>query len=294
MLLTLFRAFVLFGLFCFGWAACNRKPESQAGPNPTEKSKQIVVGIAPLATIIRELLPPADFQVHVLLPPAANPALFAIRTDQLVLLSKSEFYFMAGVPFEYAWQDRIQQNFPGLHIVNTGHLARTSRLVTGTHAHEDPHFWLSIIEVRRRLLPLSELLQKTWPQYKAIMQQRLMDLDKKLEQQDHSFKQRQLQGLHLLVFHPSWSYFARDYGFHQHHLELEGQDASITHVSRLHQLVRQNHIGRMIQQPEFPSPIAHNFAAQLRLQTISISPMDPDWLTALQCVADTVQDLDCK
>jgi zinc transport system substrate-binding protein len=114
-----------------------------------------------------------------------------------------------------------------------------------------------------------------------------------LEELDASIGET-LSGLEVrefMVFHPAWSYFARDYDLTMIPVQIEGSDPSAAEMAELIETARSHGIKVIFAQPEFSTRSADTIAEEIGGRVLLISPLAPDWLENLQRVADTFAEV---
>jgi len=152
----------------------------------------------------------------------------------------------------------------------------------------DPHIWLSPQLVKIQTQTIYDGLVETDPgnesYYRVNLDAFLADLD----ELDATIRET-LSGLRsrkFVVFHPAWSYFARDYGLEMIPIEIEGSEPSAAEMAALVRTAQENNIQVIFAQPEFNARSAETIAQEIGGQVLLISPLAADWLNNLQRVAD--------
>ena len=100
-----------------------------------------------------------------------------------------------------------------------------------------------------------------------------------------------LENRKFMVFHPAWSYFARDYDLEMISIQIEGSEPSAVEMAALIRTAQENDIKVIFAQPEFSAQSAETIAEEIGGQVLLISPLAPDWLDNLQRVADTFAEV---
>ncbi|MBN1246253.1 MAG: zinc ABC transporter substrate-binding protein [Anaerolineae bacterium] len=238
--------------------------------------------------------------VDVMVLPGASPATYEPRPEQLKALSTSAAYFSIGVPFEGVWLDRIAAANPEMVLVDT--IAGIERVPMAAHEHgdevgdedhdheagaPDPHVWVSPALVKIQAQTIADALialdPKNAADYAENLEGFLADIDA-LE----ADLQATLTGVtdrKFLVFHPSWGYFAEDFGLEQIAIEVGGQEPSAQELAALIALAKDENIKVVFAQAEFSTADAETIAAELGGEVLLISPLAYDWLANLREVA---------
>ncbi|MCM1318808.1 MAG: zinc ABC transporter substrate-binding protein [Muribaculaceae bacterium] len=225
------------------------------------------------------------FTVVSMLKADSNPETFEPSMHQLMNLQASQAYFTVGnLAFELTSLPKIQENFPSLQIVDSsaginvltdGHAASA-----GTdHDHApDPHVWTSLLNARIMAKNMYEKVIALDPEGKDYYTTRYKDLDTNLAALDDSVKTAlsTLKGRAFVVWHPSLSYFARDYGLVQTGLETTGKETSVAQYKQRIEQAGQPNALIFFTQAEFDSREADVMAKELGIPTTNISLMQPD------------------
>jgi zinc transport system substrate-binding protein len=225
-------------------------------------------------------------QVEVMVPPGFNPAIYEPKPTQIEGLADADMYVQIRVPFEEAWLTRILTANEDVLLVDQ---SQGIDRIEG----KDPHIWLSprLAKVQARTIydGLARLDGSNEGFYRANLDAFLADLEKL----DVSIEET-LSGVEtrrFLVFHPAWSYFARDYGLEMIPVQIEGSEPSAADMAHLIETARADNIRIIFAQPEFSTQSAETIAREIGGQVLLISPLAPDWMLNLQRVADTFAEV---
>ena len=96
------------------------------------------------------------------------------------------------------------------------------------------------------------------------------------------------QGSAFLVWHPSLSYFARDYGLRQVSLEYEGKEIPIDKLKQNIDAARESGAHVLFVQREFDSRQAETIGEELGVKMVKINPMSYNWETELENIANAI------
>lgn len=224
--------------------------------------------------------------VNVMVEPGASPATYEPQPEQLRALSVADVYFGIGVPFENAWLERFASVNENLLLVDT--TQGIERL--GEPGNPDPHIWLSPALVKVQSQTIYETLAQLDPAhqetYRANLESFLADID--ALDADIRETLTGVENRKFMVFHPSWGYFARDYGLEQLPVEVGGQEPSAAELAALVAGAKQEGIKVIFAQPEFSTRSAETLAQEIGGEVLLISPLAPDWLDNLRRVAEAL------
>jgi zinc transport system substrate-binding protein len=90
------------------------------------------------------------------------------------------------------------------------------------------------------------------------------------------------------VLHPSWGYFARDYGLRQLAVQIEGKAPKPRQLMQLIGEAGRAKVRALFVQPEFSDKSARLLARELGIPVIKLSPLAPDWEKTLLKLAESI------
>ena len=92
----------------------------------------------------------------------------------------------------------------------------------------------------------------------------------------------------MMVFHPSWGYFARSYGLRQIPIEIEGKEPRPRELAHLIHTARESKVRAIFIQPQFARRAALALADQIGAKVIEADPMALSWEENLLQLAQTI------
>ncbi len=277
-------------MFLFG---CNATKKS----NEDTDRKVVTVSILPQKTFVKKIAGD-DFEVNVLIPPGSNPAAYTLLPSQLRDIAKSQVWFRIGyIGFEYSWKDKIIQANKNMKVVD---LSEGLDLITGAsenpggHEHQgvDPHIWLSPKLVKQMAEKIANTLSELNPEKSREYRLNYLRFVKEIDQLDVEITNamKPYQGRKIIVFHPSLSYYARDYGLVQFPLESGGKEPTPQSMTRVIKVAKDENIHTIYIQSEFDREQARVFAEEINGKVIQVSPLDPEWADNLMEITNTFID----
>ncbi|KQC05370.1 MAG: hypothetical protein APR53_07825 [Methanoculleus sp. SDB] len=239
------------------------------------------------------ILPQAEFvhaiagdraEVIVLIPPGANPATYEPTADQLTALSRAGIYCMvgSGLPFEQIYVPRLAAANPAMRIVNT-----SAGIDLIDH---DPHVWTSPVNAVRMVRTTAEALAGADPEYAENFRTNASDYEKELVSLDAELRSltAHITGRTFIVFHPSWGYFAREYGLVQVAIEEEGKEPGPGHIAEVIDLARREQIHVILANPQFSRQPVDAIARQVNASVVDVDPLSEDYAGTLLFLARTL------
>lgn len=251
--------------------SCGKKPAEQ------NSRPSVVVSIPPLEYFAREI-GGDDVEVECLAPGASDPETFEPSMTQLRRVSDADLFLTVGLfLFEEKTADLIKGENPDLQIVA---LKDSIDLIMGTHGHDeaDPHIWASYRNGRRIAREVVAALEKQKPEAAQAFRRRWAQLDARLDSLDRAAATRlaPLAGSSFLVWHPSLSYFARDYGLRQIAVGSEQKEQSVNQLRERIEAAKEFDAHVFFYQKEFDSRQSEVISSETGLTPILLSPLDPD------------------
>jgi zinc transport system substrate-binding protein len=275
------------------------------GPGISSKKFEIAVSILPQKYFVERIAGDGtniDFDIHVMIPPGHSPATYAPTPRQMRALSHCKLYFRIGyIPFETIWMKNIAANNPQMKIIDTSEgvdLIKAPADVDDLHqdhhhAGIDPHIWLSPpavkIQVKHILDAFIEIDRESQESYKENYRLFLLDIDR-LDREIRSLLE-ECKERKFMVFHPAWSYLARDYGLEQLAIEEEGKAPNPANLKKVIDITRRENIRIIFVQQQFDTHSASAVAAEIGGRVVRIDPLAPDWLDNMKKIAQTFGDV---
>jgi zinc transport system substrate-binding protein len=289
MLKYLMKHLVLFLLIVL-FAGCAKKK-----PGVTNEAKNITVTILPQKTFV-EKIAGNDFTVNVLIPPGTSPAAYSLLPSQMAEIAQSAIWFRMGyIAFELSWKDKIiaantamkvVDLSDGLDLIAAGRSTEGEKTVlTGV----DPHIWLSPALVKQMAAKILAEISAINPTQKEKYLANYSAFIAEIDSLDAEIKGKfaPFAGKKIISFHPSLSYFIRDYGLEQHSLESGGKEPTPQRMTELIDLARRENIKVIYIQGELDREHARVFAEETGGQVIQVNPLNPDWSGNLREMAET-------
>jgi zinc transport system substrate-binding protein len=274
----------------------------------------------PVETVFVSLLPQRFFMqqickdsvaIEVMVEPGANPHTYEPKPSQMKKLASSRAYFAVGISFEDSWLEKFTGVNPNLKVVHTD--TGIDKLTMADHHDEDgqpeedlhgeahhaedhhggpdPHIWLSPALVKKQAETMKNALTGLFPDKDAFFQANLDAFIKEIDVLDAHLRAllRGKEGMRFMVFHPSWGYFARDYGLEQVAVEVAGKEPKPHQLRQLIELAREQNIHVIFTQPQFSAKSARLLAKEISGEVLPLDSLAEDWLTNMRLVAESLR-----
>lgn len=270
----------------------------------TNTKHQIIVTVLPQKQIV-EKIAGENFTVNAVVPLGYSAETYDPTTQDLKIVSSAEIYFRIGhIAFETTHLDKLQSINSKMLVVDTSKNNQLLNILAHDHQETnntksvinnneiDPHVWLSPKMVQQQAEIIYQTLVKTYPenepQFKTNFEQLNIELDNLDKELQTAFSP--IKGKTMLVYHPAFGYLARDYGFIQESIEIEGKEPSINDVKTIIDKAKSENIKVIFVQKQFDQSSAQAIAENIDGAVIQIDPLDPDYFTNMKNMAVTISD----
>lgn len=282
--------------------------ENGAGRN-TQGALSVFVSILPQA-YFAERIGGDRVRVEVLVKPGQDPHTFEPTPQQMARLAEAEAFFRIGVEFENTLMPRIESTMKDLVVVDCREGIRQRQMEShahdenggegGTHTAEqedeqegsDPHVWLSVRNSIRIAAAMHRAFLRLDPEGKELYDRGYGQLVEDLQSLDRRITRilSAVKGKPFFVFHPSFGYFADDYGLEQIAVETGGAEPSARQLARLIEQARNLDVRVIFVQPQFSRKSAETIAAEIGGAVIPIDPLARDYIENLEQMARAVEE----
>lgn len=272
-----------------------------------------VVSVEPQRALLQEIVGDRH-NVISLLANGANPETFDPTLKTRMALDDAMVYFTTGLlPFEERLADGTETE-----VVDC---SQGIELIYGTHGHShghgddhgdadgddhgdaghaqtgrmaDPHIWASVRNARIMARTMTEGMCRLEPQDSAYYRANFRRMDARLDSLDRVFAAK-LAGLDVdqrafAVWHPSLSYFARDYGLQQISVGFENKEVSPAHIAHVTEEAREHNVRLLFFQAEFDSRQAEALNRAVGTKMLTINPMAYNWSAELDKITNALAD----
>jgi zinc transport system substrate-binding protein len=247
--------------------------------------------------------------VSVLVMPGASPHTYEPTPQQMTALAGAKAYFSIGVNFEEVWLPRLNSANPNMRIVATDrgiekipmaahddHDEHDQHDQHGGHDHEhgtlDPHVWLSPdgarVLARNTCTGLIKMDPANEAAYRANADALLLEIDRVDAEIRTRLGPLPKNRRSFMVFHPSWGYFARQYGLTQIPIEIQGKEPNPRGLSQIITQGRDLGIKVIFVQPQFSEKSAAVIATEIGATTAELDPLAEDWAATMLHAAQAI------
>lgn len=257
---------------------------------PDSNKIGVVVSVAPEVEFVKAV---GGDKVNVILmvPPGADPHTYEPLPQQLKDVSNAKMYAEVGTPleFELNYMDRIKSANPDMLIVNT---SNGIDLIPNTAEHEegsDPHVWVSpknakimVENIYQGLVQIDPANQDYYKKNRDNYLQQLDELDGNITQ---SLKGK--ENSNILVYHPAWAYFCKDYDLRQIPIESGGKEPTPQKIANIVDLAREYNIKVIFVEPQYSPSSAEVIASEINGQVVVIDDLGENYIENMKKVEES-------
>lgn len=252
----------------------------------------ILVSIAPYKNFV-ERIAGDTVTVNLMVPAGASAHTYEPTPKQMMTAGKAAAWFVIGESFESRVIPSLKAYHPDMAIVDLRHGLDMINADPETgccccHANsQDLHMWLSArqveIQVRTIALALSKLFPENAELYKKNLEVLTQDL-KALDQEITTIL-KPLKSRLILVSHPAYAYFCRDYDLKQMSIEFEGKDPTPQQLTNILNRARQANVKKVYIQIQYNSKGARLFAKELGAEVVMLDPYSEHYFESMREIA---------
>jgi zinc transport system substrate-binding protein len=252
----------------------------------------ILVSVAPHKFFV-EKIAGSTVQVQLMVPAGASSHTYEPTPKQILSASKASLWFCIGESFETRALKALKAYNRELEAID---MRRGVDMIkadpfTGCcccHASShDLHIWLSVRQAKTQAETIAATLSMALPQHAALYESNLKQFLEDLDGLDQEIQHilGPLQNRTMLVSHPAYAYFCRDYNMTQLSIEFEGKDPTPKQLTRILNSARAAHADKVFIQQQYSSKGARLFAQELGARIVLLDPYAEEYFDSMREIA---------
>lgn len=267
-------------------------PEISGGRIP------VAVSVAPQADLV-ERIGGDRVSVEVMIPPGSSDEEISLSPRKAMALERVRLYVKVGHPafaVEARSIDPFLEQHPDIRVVDMSQGMDLIEEVEehgghGGHREEgDPHVWTAPETVAVAARNIAAALEEADPAHAAGYRANLVRLLEEIGRLDRQIRTRLAApgaDRRFLVYHPSWGYFARQYGLEQIAIEAEGKEPGAAGLIRIVERARREG-ARVVLVPGGSRESARVIADEIGGRMVPADAQARDWQATLLRIADAL------
>jgi zinc transport system substrate-binding protein len=255
-------------------------------------SYDVLVSVAPHKFFV-EKIAGNTLTIGLMVPAGASSHTYEPTPRQMMEAAQANIWFQIGESFEARAGRSLRSHNPSMRLVDlqTGlDLIYEHCCCHASHSHAncvDPHFWLSARQGKLQAATIASVLISAYPQHQQLYQQNLQNFLNELDSLDKEISGilAPLQQRTLLVSHPAYAYFCRDYNLKQLSIEFEGKDPTPQQLTTILQETRKARVRTIFIQQQYSNKGAKLIADQIGARLVTLDPYAEQYLDAMREIA---------
>ncbi|MCH9611362.1 MAG: High-affinity zinc uptake system binding-protein ZnuA [Chlamydiales bacterium] len=237
----------------------------------------VLVSVPPQKFLVESIAGDAC-DVEVLVPSGSSPHTYEPKARQIDRIQEAAIWFRIGEGFESRLLSLVK------NIVDP----RENLDLLGCRCHggADPHIWLSPKLLKSQAVQIHRELKSI---LECDLEENLALLLTQLDELDDSLSKREFPEA-ILVSHPAFGYFCRDYGIEQLSVEMEGKEPSVRQLTSLIKTVQERELGTIFLQRQYSKRGGLRVAKRLDLQVHYLDPYAEDVIANLEKIGEMICD----
>ncbi len=238
--------------------------------------------------------------VKCLLENGGNPEIYEPTPSDIISIEQSDLYLLMGyLPFETSLIRKIKSNNPNLYVVDT---SEGIDVLMGTHGdcphhhghnhhHDaDPHTWSSVKNAKIIVKNMYDAIITVDTVNRDYYVANYNKLQSQLDSIDNAFTEKLVakKGQSFLVWHPSLSYFARDYGLNQISVWQNGKETTVQSLQSKINEAENSEAQVFFFQKDYDARQAEVISRQINVNLVYINPLDYNWEKELNNVVNAI------
>ncbi|MGO1368675.1 metal ABC transporter solute-binding protein, Zn/Mn family [Senegalia sp. (in: firmicutes)] len=266
----------------------------------------VAAGVPPIKGFI-DAITQGDMEVVTMIPPGNSPTNYQPSPKELQKFSDAKVYFAMGVPAENSniipKAKDLNENIEIVNLAkgvsevypmrNFSEDEDHSHEEDEDHEGEDPHIWLSpkrVIEmidiIRDKLIEISPENEETYKENAENYKDELSTIDDSIKETLKGVKNQS-----FIIYHPSFGYFADDYGLNMIAIEESGKEASAKRITEVIDFAKDNNIKFVFYQGEFSSTQAETIAKEIDGEAIKVNPLSEEYIENMKNISEKFKEV---
>lgn len=255
-----------------------------------EECPTVLVSVAPHKFFV-ERIAGDSVKVKLIVPQGVSSHTYEPSMRQMIGVSSAKIWFFIGESFELkalaAFKSYgspmefvdLKQNLPLIQDSALNH--------TCCSASCDLHFWLSPRLAKIQAKTISEALSAKFPSFASLYQKNCLDFQNELDRLDEQLKNilKECKNKMIVVSHPAYAYFCKDYDLKQHSIEVEGRDPSSKQVSQLIAETKEAGVRVIFVQKQYNHKAAKLIAEGIGARLITLDPYSEAYFASMNEIA---------
>lgn len=265
-----------------------------------EAKPVVFVSIPPQAWLVKRLAG-ESVAVETLLAAGSNPHTFEPGARQVKRLAEASLYLTVGMPFEAPLVGRAARLNAGLAVAGMD-AGIAKRGAAEAHDREhgeaghvcaaggDPHIWLSPRLFCAMATNTAAALERLLPEQRQALAANLAGTVSAIQACDRELRAAVVgSGLKAwAAYHPSWGYFAEDFGLALLVIEADGKAPPARHLAEVIGRARAAGVAVVFAERQYDPKPAQTVAQQIGARLETVDPLQEEWPALMRGLAEKI------
>ena len=255
---------------------------------------EVIVSLGPQVEFVKAV-GGDKVEVTLMVPPGADPHTYEPLPDQLNHVSKAQMYVEVGTPveFELNYMDKLKNLNPSMLVVNSSRGIDLIPNIAENENSSDPHVWVSPKNAKIMVENIYQGLVQIDPNntgyYTTNRDNYIIQLDELDANITKSLKGK--ENTQIIVYHPAWAYFCKDYNLHQIPIESEGKEPTSQEIAAVIDFARKNNVKVIFIEPQYSPKSAEVIASEINGKVLKIDDLAQNYIENLKNVTETFSNV---
>lgn len=230
------------------------------------------------------------FEVAVAVPAGASPEAYEPTPREIEKLEKAVLYFSIGVPAE---ESGIMPNLSSKTEITKLHTEVKKVYPELTdEGGRDPHIWLSPKRVKLMVDCIAKVVCEADSENAAEYKANAESYKASLETLDNEITDilSNKASDSFIVYHPSFGYFADDYGLKMYSLEEHGREATAKHLAETADFAEKSGIKTIFYQTDASQKQPAAFAEEIGGKAVALDPLAQNYTDNMKIIAKRIAE----
>lgn len=226
--------------------------------------------------------------VTLMVPSTADVHTYEPLPSQLSKVASAKMYVEIGssVEFETNYMDKLKSSNPSMLVVNS---SKGIQFLPAEDSDEtiDPHVWVSPKNAKIMVENIYEGLVQIDPSNKDYYQKNRDEYLAKLDELDqNTTKLLENRTKPILIYHPAFAYYARDYNLTIIGAMVNDEEPSPQRIAKMVDVAQEYNITAVYQEPQYSSKVMEAIDSQIGGQVIMVDILGENYLESMENIAE--------
>lgn len=228
--------------------------------------------------------------VTLMVPEGSDPHTYEPLPHQLSEVSNAKIYVEMGssVEFENNYMDKIHETNPNMFVINA---SNGVKLIPNSAENEsetiDPHVWadpknakIMVDNIYQGLVEVDPADKDYFTKNRDAYLEKLNELD-----QNTTTLLKNKNGTYILVLHPAFGYYAKDYNLTQMGAMINDEEPSPQRIALMVDTAKKYNITTVYNEPQYDPKFMQSIASQIGGNVVTVNDLDENYLQNMENIA---------